>query len=152
MECEPSLALLLRRADRRAAARLSRVLATHGGALEQWHVLSCLSDGIGRSMSEIGAVVVLPAPSMSKLIDAMAADNLVHRRVDDRDRRRVIVFLTARGHRLYEVLRSAVEQDQASLHALHDAQELAALRAALAKLSASLDSHGEQAVEVPAST
>lgn len=150
-ECEPSLALLLRRADRRAAARLSAVLATHGGALEQWHVLSCLADGVGRAMSEIGALVVLPAPSMSKLIDGMVADNLVHRRIDDQDRRRVLVYLTARGRRLHEALRSAVEQDAASLEDLHDERELSALRAGLAKLSVSLDSIVKPTGEMPTS-
>lgn len=150
MECEPSLALLLRRAERRAAARLGAVLAAHGGALEQWHVLSCLSDGVGRAMSEIGGAVVLPAPSMSKLIDGMVADNLVHRRVDERDRRRVLVFLTARGRRLHEVLRSAVDQDEAALEELHGADELAALRAGLAQLDISLDAGARGAAEVSA--
>lgn len=149
-ERELSLALLLRRADRRVTARLSAVLATHGGVLEQWHVLCCLSDGVGRAMSEIGAVVVLPAPSMSKLIDGMVAGNLVHRRVDDRDRRRVLVFLTARGRRLHEDLRAAVEQDEAALQDLHDAHELAALRAGLARFSTSLDAGSPTPVEVSA--
>lgn len=131
MERELALSLLLRQADRRVTSRLSALLVARGSSLEQWHVLSCLADGAGRAMNEIGATVVLPPPTMSKLIDGMVASNLVYRRVDVRDRRRVLVFLTARGHRLHRRLSPAVERQQAELLEALGADETAVLVAHL---------------------
>lgn len=131
MEQERALALLLRQADRRVTARLSALLVARGSSLEQWHVLSSLADGAGRAMSEIGATVVLPPPTMSKLIDGMVADNLVYRRVDVSDRRRVLVFLTARGHRLHRRLSPAVERQQEELLGALGADQTAVLVAHL---------------------
>jgi DNA-binding MarR family transcriptional regulator len=140
MEQERRLALLLRQADRRVTARLSALLVERGSSLEQWHVLSCLADGSGRAMSEIGAAVVLPAPTMSKLIDGMVASNLVYRRADVRDRRRVLVFLTARGHRLTRRLSPAVERQQEELLGALGEKDTAVLLAHLTAFVQQLDS------------
>lgn len=68
---------------------------------------------------------------MSKLIDGMVADNLVYRRVDVSDRRRVLVFLTARGHRLHRRLSPAVERQQEELLGALSADQTAVLVAHL---------------------
>ena len=47
-------------------------------------------------MSEIAEFALVPAPSLTRLVDRMATDGLVHRTVDARDRRRVLVHLTPR--------------------------------------------------------
>ncbi len=152
MERDHALALLLRQADRRVTARLSALLTSRGSSVEQWHVLSYLSDGAGRAMSEIGAVVMLPPPTMSKLVDAMVALNLVYRRADARDRRRVLVFLTARGSSLHRGLSLAVEQQEAQLQELHGTDELVALTSHLASLISRLDAAELLPAEVPART
>lgn len=128
------LALLLRQADRRVSARLGAILTARGSSLDQWHVLSYLSDGAGHAMSEIGAELMVPAPSMSKLIDGMVSRNLVYRRVDAADRRRVLVFLAARGRRLHEDLAAAVAQHQAEVEDLLGTAEVYALSAQLMAL------------------
>lgn len=151
-ERKDGLALLLRQAERRMTARLSVLLAAQGSSVDQWHVLSSLSDGAGRAMSEIGSVVMIPPPSMSKLIDGMVALNLVHRRVDARDRRRVLVFLTPRGRRLHRDLAAAVDQHDAALGALHVAGGVDDLTAQLAALVQSLDSAQPGAAQLPAPT
>ncbi len=51
-------------------------------------------------MSEIAEFALMPAPSLTRLIDRMVTDGLVYRTVDARDRRRVLVHLTARGRDL----------------------------------------------------
>jgi DNA-binding MarR family transcriptional regulator len=149
-ESKHDLALLLRQADRRVTARLSALLAAQGSSVEQWHVLSSLSDGAGRAMSEIGSVVMVPPPSMSKLVDGMVALNLVHRRVDDRDRRRVLVYLTRRGRSLHRELAAVVEQHEAELRALYGASGMNDLVAHLDALVETLDSAPSTAPVVPA--
>ena len=48
-------------------------------------------------MSELAEFTQLPPASLTRLIDGMVADNLVHRKPDPRDRRGVLVHLTERG-------------------------------------------------------
>lgn len=136
------LARLLRQAERRVAARLTAVLAEHGISVEQWHVLASLADGSGRAMSELGAAVAVPAPTMSKLVDGMVASNLVHRRVDVRDRRRVLVFLTPRGRRLHSQLDPVAAGCDRALSEQCGADGLDALRAALLAFVHCLDGPG----------
>lgn len=152
MQPEHALALLLRQAERRVTARLSALLTSHGISVEQWHVLSYLSDGAGRAMSEIGSVVMLPPPTMSKLVDALVALNLVYRRADARDRRRVLVFLTSRGLHDHCALSLAVEQQEAQLRQLHGTDQLVALTSHLASLITGLDAAAALPTEVPART
>ena len=94
---EPTLSDVLSRAERRVNGRLAAVLAASGSSLDEWRVLALLAGAGGQSMSEISTAVLLAPPTLTKRIDAMVADGLVHRRVDQRDRRRVLVLLAPRG-------------------------------------------------------
>lgn len=88
--------------DRTIAARLGE------GALARWHVLCAVAEGQGRSMSQLGTATLLTGASLTRLIDAMIAENLVHRRVDDTDRRRVLVFPTPRGLHAHRTMAATV--------------------------------------------
>ena len=66
-------------------------------------------------MSEIAEFMLMPPPSTTKLIDRLVSTNLVYRRVDPADRRRVLVFLAARGRAAHRRLRPAVEEVIAGL-------------------------------------
>lgn len=48
-------------------------------------------------MTEIADFAMLPAPTLTKLMDRMVSDNLVYRRADERDRRRVAPYLAEPG-------------------------------------------------------
>ena len=108
---------LLSRAERQVSARLSGLLAGEGSSLDDWRVLSLLQDG-GRSMTEIAEATLLPPPTLTKRVDRLVAGNLVHRRVDETDRRRVLVLLAPRGQALHERLAPLVAREQARLAAL----------------------------------
>ena len=64
-------------------------------------------------MSALTDSAVLPPPGVTRLVDGMVADNLVYRKADPGDRRRVLVHITTRGRDLHRVLlgRLADEQD-----------------------------------------
>jgi DNA-binding MarR family transcriptional regulator len=117
MPAEPSgeLARLLSHTERRLAQRLAAVLAEEGCSVEQWRVLSIAADGQGHPMTEIAGYALLPAPSLTKLVDRMIADNLVYRRPDPADRRRVLLHLSARGRILHERAAHRVHTDQVRL-------------------------------------
>ena len=90
---------LLSRAEHLAVRRLATALEAEvaGCSVDQWRALAFLADGEGRTMTELADYALLPAPTATKLIDRLVADNLVYRHPDPTDRRRVLVYLTDRG-------------------------------------------------------
>ncbi|WP_328685398.1 MarR family transcriptional regulator [Streptomyces sp. NBC_01261] len=133
----PGLAHLLSHAERRLGLRMTAVLAEENCSVEQWRVLSVIADGKGHPMTEIADQVLMPAPSLTKLVDRMVADNLVHRRPDHSDRRRVLLHLTPRGRSLHQRAADRLLTDQTRLlDAIDDQGDLVRL---LARLTAALD-------------
>lgn len=132
------LSHLLSEVESRVTRRLSAVLSTHGCTLEQWRVLSLLVDGAGRPMSEIASSVMLPAPTLTKLIDRMVADNLVYRRGDEQDRRRVLVFPSDRGLAKYLAIKSSVDSEQTELVQLLGNKDVATLTKVLSRAADAL--------------
>ena len=127
MPTEPTrdLAHQLSRAERLLSGRLSALLATEHCTLEEWRVLTILADGEGHIMTEVADFAMLPAPTLTKLMDRMVSEGLVYRRADDRDRRRVLAYLGDHGRALHErasVLLAAAEKEIAAL--LGDTGEL----------------------------
>ncbi len=102
------LVQLLTRAERLAARRLQAVLAEEGCSLDAWRVLALLSDGEGHHMTAIAEAAFLPPPTLTKLVDQLVDQNLVHRRVDPLDRRRVLARLTPRGQEYWQRVDRAV--------------------------------------------
>ncbi|MER7407625.1 MarR family transcriptional regulator [Streptomyces sp. NPDC000070] len=102
------LVRLLTRAERLAARRLQAILEDEGCSLAAWRVLALLSDGEGHHMTAIAEAAFLPPPTLTKLVDQLVDRNLVHRRVDPFDRRRVLAHLTPRGQEYRQRLDRAV--------------------------------------------
>lgn len=73
---------LLTRAERLAARRLEAVLDEDGCSLDAWRVLVLLSDGEGHHMTAVAEAAFLPPATLTKLVDQLVDQNLVHRRVD----------------------------------------------------------------------
>ena len=93
--------------------RLAAVLDQQGSSLDEWRVLSLLSTDDGQSMSRTAAYTMLPAPTLTKVVDRMVDANLVYRRGDEKDRRRVLVHLAPRGRTLFTGLSTLVQAEQA---------------------------------------
>ncbi|MDX3241331.1 MarR family winged helix-turn-helix transcriptional regulator [Streptomyces sp. ME18-1-4] len=109
---------LLTRAERLAVRRVQSVLDEFDCSVEAWRVLDLLSDGQGHHMTAVADHAFLPAPSATKLVDQLVDQNLVFRRVDPADRRRVLAYLTPRGIRRWEHLVREVQADWAELEPL----------------------------------
>ncbi|MFJ9024785.1 MarR family winged helix-turn-helix transcriptional regulator [Streptomyces sp. NPDC102259] len=104
---------LLTRAERFAVRRLQSVLAEFDCSVEAWWVLDLLADGQGHHMTALADHASMPAPSATKLIDQLVDQNLVFRRVDPADRRRVLAYLTPRGMERRQRLDREVRADRA---------------------------------------
>jgi DNA-binding MarR family transcriptional regulator len=102
-------AATLGRAAHLVARRIEdAVRPPHGPGLDAWRVLDLLADDEGHPMSEIAAHAMVPAPTLTKIVDRLVDRGFVYRRPDGVDRRRVLVQLAERGRELHLSLSPAV--------------------------------------------
>lgn len=99
---------LLSQVEHLVSRRVEAALGPEGPTLDQWRVLAHLADGDGHPMSEIAARAMVPAPTLTKIVDRLVDRALVYRRADDADRRRVLVFLSDHGRAEHARLAPAV--------------------------------------------
>jgi DNA-binding MarR family transcriptional regulator len=129
------LAQLLSQAERGVTRQLGRVLEDEGCTVERWRILVLLADGVSHPMSEIAESALVPAPTLTRAIDRMVADNLAYRKADPQDRRRVLVHITPRGRSLQKRLAGRIEASQAAILAEADADDVAQLASLLTDLA-----------------
>jgi DNA-binding MarR family transcriptional regulator len=95
---EPSLVEVLTVAQRQVARGLGTVLAEEGFGLDQWRVLRALADDAGHPMGELAETLMIPHPTLTRLVEGLVDESLVYRRQASEDRRRVSVHLALQGH------------------------------------------------------
>lgn len=122
-----ALVLLLGDAERRITRRLAQVLSRDGSTVERWRALSLLAGGDRCHMSELAEFTQLPPASLTRLVDGLVADNLVHRKADPRDRRRVLVHVTRRGATLQRRLSERIAAERDAIFGDIDDEELSEL-------------------------
>src|SRR5687768_9805507 len=71
--------------QRRVARGLAAVLADDGATIDGYRLLRALVEGEGRSMGELVAALHLPAPTLTRLVDAAVDAALVYRLPDPQD-------------------------------------------------------------------
>ncbi|MBB5872382.1 DNA-binding MarR family transcriptional regulator [Allocatelliglobosispora scoriae] len=114
---QPDLMQLLTRAERLLARRVAEIVADEGHTIDGWRVISLLADGAGHPMTAIADQVFLPPGTLTKLVDHLVEHNLVHRKVDPEDRRRIRAYLTPRGRAMHERVDARVQASIAGLSA-----------------------------------
>lgn len=112
------LAYLVARLHRFVHGELESRLQEHGASVEQWRVLERLAGGDGCSMGELAGDVLMNHPALTKMIDRMVSNGLIHRAPDPVDQRRVLVFVTDRGAVFTEKLRPVVADHENALNKL----------------------------------
>jgi DNA-binding MarR family transcriptional regulator len=137
-ERELDVARLLTLVERCVVARLAAALKEHGATVEQWRVMSLLGDEAGRTMTEIAEYAMLPAPTLTKIVDRMVSAGHVYRRVDETDRRRVLVFASDRGREAFHRWTATVRSERDSLGDVIGNEEIALLTALLSQASGRL--------------
>lgn len=131
----PALGDLVGRVAHRLTRERERVLAGDGLNIDQWRVLALLADGAGHPMSEIAEHAMVPAPTLTKIVDRLTDSALVYRLPDRADRRRVLVLLSDLGHATYEKHAPAVAAAESGLTGVLDVAERAQLRMLLERLA-----------------
>lgn len=75
----------------------SGLLDTDIAGIDGWRVLGSLRSGDGFTMSDIALALTIPPPTLTRIVDKLVDGGFVVRRVDAMDRRRVLIYLSARG-------------------------------------------------------
>jgi len=128
------LAYLLAQANRQIHKQLDDEFSGEGVPVEQWRILSLLNEKNGRSMSDLTQAALLNHPTLTKMIDRMISNALVYRRVDPKDGRRVLIFISDRGRAVNERLNRLANQHQAELVEGYGDRQTEALRRLLGDL------------------
>ena len=127
----PSLVEQLTVLQRTAARGLAEVLAEDGCTVDQWRVLRALGDGGGHLMGALAARLVVPQPSLTRIVDQLSDRGLVYRRQGDQDRRRIEVYLSRQGRTRLASLEALVRAHEETLRT---DPEWAAMRRALRRM------------------
>lgn len=107
------LAVALRQTEQVLSQRLSPHLAGLGLSMDHWRVLAVLHARPGLTMTAVADQAVVPAATLTRLVDKLVEVGLVVRRVDSADRRRAVTALSPRGAALAETL-AELEQETAA--------------------------------------
>ncbi|ANW66641.1 MarR family transcriptional regulator [Mycobacterium sp. djl-10] len=73
------------------------LLDSEVATIEGWRVLGALRGGDGFTMTEMSTAMGIPPPTLTRIVDKLVDGGFVLRRVDATDRRRVLIYLSARG-------------------------------------------------------
>lgn len=86
------------RAERWCTEVMARgLLDSDISTVEGWRVLGALRSGEGSTMSDMSAAISTPPPTLTRIVDKLVDGGFILRRVDAADRRRVLIYLSARG-------------------------------------------------------
>ena len=89
-----SMPIMLLQARDAVMSRFKPVLASHHLSEQQWRVMRVLGEAGELDASELAARASLLPPSLTRILRTLEQRSLVTRRVDEQDRRRVILAIT----------------------------------------------------------
>lgn len=128
------LAYLLAGASHEISSQFHRHVRAAGLAVLEWRVLASLAEGDGRPVGEIAALVLAKQPTLTKLIDRMAASGLVRRGRSAGDRRQRLVYITPAGRRRVAPLLVAAKRHEAAVLATLGPEDARRLKGILRRL------------------
>ncbi len=109
------LSYALAAAHRKVNTSLTARLREHGIQIEAWRILETLESGQRLTMGELAEIALMNPPTLSKLVDRMVSDGLVHRQVAQNDHRQINVLPTALGRKRMMQIRKEIEEQDAAI-------------------------------------
>ena len=132
---QASLPMALLRAREAVMARFRPILDAHDINEQQWRVIRVLAEHDSLDATELAARANILAPSLTRMIRALAARGLIRRGKDKGDGRRVILSITDDGRRLIAAVTPHSVEAYARIDAEFGPERVAALIALLDALS-----------------
>jgi|TARA_B110000046_G_scaffold172596_1_gene194521 DNA-binding MarR family transcriptional regulator len=114
-------------------------LKAFGVQVEVWRVMELLSTQNDLTMGKLAKLALMNPPTLSKLVDRMVGDGIVHRLVGNNDQRQINLVLTDLGHkRIYQMQEQAKIEDD-DIHQRIGNEKATMLNSILAEIAASYD-------------
>lgn len=126
---ESHLSYALAAAHRSVNSSLGERLKKHKIQIEAWRVLECLDAGQRLTMGDLAKRALINPPALSKLVDRMVSDGLVHRQIGAEDQRQINLLLTDLGRiRMVQIRKDVEEQDKVLSDKLDDDESVLLLK------------------------
>lgn len=109
-------------AQRHAVGGLAQALAEDGCTVDQWLVLRALAATDGLRMGTLAAALVIPRPTLTRVVDALSERALVYRRQSADDARRIAVHLSRQGRSRLDRLNALAQAHEDALRNAPDWQ------------------------------
>lgn len=135
---EPSLLYAVKQVELVVRARLDEVLRPYGVTVLQYTALTVLERRDGLTAAELARNAFVTTQSMADLVGALERQQLIERRRDTDDRRRVLISLSPSGRDLLAACADDVAALEQRMVADLSTPEVAAFRAALNACRAAL--------------
>jgi homoprotocatechuate degradation regulator HpaR len=119
--------MLLLRAREATMSRFRPVLHAHGLTEQQWRVLRALHDLGELTAAGLAQECSILAPSITRILKRLVADELVSTRRSPADQRELLVKMTSKGGRLVAHVGPKVEQVYAEIREQLGPENLASL-------------------------
>lgn len=78
-------------------SRFEACLNAQGTTTNRWRVIESLNDNPGQTLKDLSRRTKIKIPALSKLIDRMVRDALVHRKQSSIDRRSIQLYISEHG-------------------------------------------------------
>ena len=122
------------------AAQVTRCISDlyreHGLSVGGWRTLSIIGRYAPIHPSGIAERTSVDADKVTRAVDRLVANGLVARKIDPRDRRRIVITLTARGRRVHSEIDQVRRITEEKLQSVLTQDEVTRFYAALVKLEA----------------
>lgn len=139
---DAGLGQILRDVHRAYVRVLQHRIAPHGVSMGQWFFLRALWEEDGLTQRELSQRVGMMEPTTVTALNSMERRGLVERRRNVQDRRKVNIFLTAKGRSLRDVLIPVAREVELVATAHVPEVMMRGLRGALAQMVDNLDRNG----------
>lgn len=124
----------LARTSKKVSRAFGEALASAGGSVPMWLILTSLRGGTWPAQRELARSLGIEGPTLTRHLDALEGAGLVVRRPATGDRRAVQVELTDAGRRKHDDLRGAVVAFDRRLRSGLGEEDVAALGTLLRRL------------------
>ena len=104
-------------AHRQIHTSLTRRLKQFGVQVEAWRIMEILEADTDLTMGDLAELALMNPPALTKLVDRMVADGLVHRRVASSDQRKVNLGLTEIGRKRIAQVREEAKLEEEEIAA-----------------------------------
>jgi len=131
---ESYISYTLAAAHRAVHQSLTAALKEHGVQVEVWRVLETLDAEPSQTMGELARIVLMNPPTLTKMVDRMVMDGLVHRQAGKNDQRQVSLMLTDLGRKRMAQIREVVQSEDEAICNLLGESEVAKLNDILGRL------------------